>query len=82
MANTLNRTVEEQIQEIDLQIAKVDEILAGQIQPSIDISDGDSGYEDALASYNNSMTVWNEQQTYWNQKRADLVAEKTQLESQ
>ena len=84
------RTPEEEIQEIDIQIAKIDEILAGQIEPSMpDVSGFDLEHPESAAkvqeltdNFNASHALWVEQVSFWNEKKELHLARKSELQSE
>ena len=82
------RTTEEEIEVIDLEIARIDEILAGQTEPTLTLPDNiesmttlDRGeLENVINSaYTSSHKTWTEQVTYWNAKKEQLLQRKTEL---
>lgn len=85
------RTPEEEIAEIDSDIARIDEILAGQIEPVLTLPEGIDDMptehrgelENKLnTSYVNSHKIWSAQQVEWNAKRDALLERKSELTSE
>jgi hypothetical protein len=79
----LSRTPEEEILEIELQLEKLNEILLGQIEPTLTLPESDGPLPDNLVAemtgnYEESHRIWTEQQTTLNQKiqeRQERLAE-------
>lgn len=81
------RTAEEEIEVIDLEIARIDEILAGQVEPELtlpetaehDSVEGGELSNLATASHAQSHQTWTEQVAHWNTKKEQLLQRKTEL---